>query len=72
MPALSPVEMETIAKLVDKVIVERSQVSGMPVSASEKVLNTMIYRLYGLSDADAEVVEKRSMKKGAREKDRCT
>lgn len=56
-PALSPVEMEKIAKLVDKVIVERSQVAGTPVSASEKVLNTMIYGLYGLSDVEIDVVE---------------
>jgi hypothetical protein len=55
-PVLSTEEMEVIARAVDKVIKERTQAPTMPLSESEKTLNAMIFGLYGLTEAEIDVV----------------
>jgi len=56
-PALSAGEMGQIAKLVDKVVREKERAAATSISESEKTLKTMVYRLYGLSETEIDVVE---------------
>jgi len=56
-PSLNPEEKKALVSIVDKIIASKQQNAKSDISAMEKEIDLIVYRLFGLTSSEIELVE---------------